>query len=144
MRNVIRFELELGAFLPSVAKVGDAGLDLATYSHEWVRPGERKRLYTGVKGVSLPVWAWGFIHTRSSTRERWGMEVRSSVIDTLYRGPLYIGVHNISPETVKIPGGTRLAQLVLMVNYAMDVEVEQGVVDKQTSRGQHGFGSSGH
>jgi deoxyuridine 5'-triphosphate nucleotidohydrolase len=147
MINTVRFELEPGALLPSIAKVGDAGLDLATWGDgegALIEAGERTRIYTGVKALHLPGWAFGLLHTRSSTRERWGLEVRSSVIDTLYRGPLYIGVHNVSDRAVVVPSGTRLAQLVLMQNCAINVRIEQGVVDTRTERGCDGFGSSGH
>jgi dUTP pyrophosphatase len=147
----IRFQMREGALLPAKAHEDDAGFDLATWQETTVRMGDVGRLDTGVLGVHLPEWAWGFIHTRSSTREKWGLEIRSSVIDTGWRGPLYLGYRVVGKagmwlgEPFTIPAGTRLGQLVLMQNLAQLVEVERvTIVDTGgTRRGVNGFGSSG-
>ena len=149
--DVIRFQLKPGAVLPSLAHEGDAGYDLATYEDVLLTRGAVGRLDTGVAGVHLPAWAWGMVHTISSTRERWGLEIRTSVIDTGWRGPLFLGYKVVGragdgdrATTVRIPHGTRLGQLLLMVNCAAQTPVVQvALVDQGTERGVAGFGSSG-
>jgi dUTPase len=68
------------------------------------------------------------------------------VIDTGYRGPLFIGYKNVSGDEVHIPAGTKLAQLVLMSNVADAMNVQQVMMDKiaESERGTDGFGSTGH
>ena len=129
---------------PKQAYAGDAGVDLAT-SRDYVLPaGFVGRLETGIVGIQFPTGVWGLIHTRSSTRERWGLEVRTSVIDTDYTGPIYIGVR--AEREVSIPAGTRLAQIVMMLNVIDLMGMKTQVVDAIAERGERGnagFGSSG-
>ena len=152
LNRTVRFSLDAGAIAPAQARRGDAGLDLATVKDEHVRGGAVGRFYTGISGVHLPEWAFALVHTRSSTRERWGLEIRTSVIDAGYRGPLFIGYRCvITPQNdpagmgVVIPAGTRLAQLVIMRNEldALAVSIVDEVDTTTSERGANGFGSTG-
>lgn len=135
---VIQFALKPGAQMPQQALDGDAGYDLATHHDTQTYAGEENRIPTGIH-VQLPPGYWGLIHTRSSTRKRWGLAVRTTVIDEGYRGELYIGYAATASNL--IPGGTRLAQLIPIPRPAM-VAIQRDRLDVH-ERGVAGYGSTG-
>jgi dUTP pyrophosphatase len=150
--NAIKFELHEGCsdLLPRQAHWGDAGLDLYTAGDvsvgTWIEDAVG-RIMTSVKAMRFPHGYWGFIHTRSSTREKWGLEIRTSVIDENYTGPLYFGYRLVdrSRQAFVIPKGTRLGQLVLMQSVLdhMPVERVDSITQPTNGRGANGFGSTG-
>jgi dUTP pyrophosphatase len=145
----IQFELHDACqdLLPKQAHWGDAGLDLYTAMDFEVSVAVG-RIPTSVRAMKFPVDFWGLIHARSSTRERWGLEVRTSVIDEGYTGPLYIGYQLALGVTgpVMIPRGTRLGQLVIMRSVLNHLPIERvdSIEELPNERGKNGFGSTGH
>lgn len=128
------------ATMPSRAYVGDAGLDLAISTRMTLSPDEYALIPTGVRAAVPHGW-WGFMHGRSSSWSKWGLEIRTAVIDSGYRGELMIGVTNRSGQVRVISAGTRLAQYVLMPAFMGDV-VETDTLPEH-DRGDRGYGSSG-
>lgn len=128
--------------LPTRAYSDDAGLDLYASEGLWVGVGEFKDIPTHLR-VQLPQWAWGFLVGRSSTLRKRKLLVNPGIIDTGYRGELYIGVQNMGDKPVRVEAGERLAQFIVMGNATR--RVTPVMVDELEAhpRGSNGFGSSG-
>ena len=75
------------------------------------------------------------------TMERVDVTVYLGTIDNAYRGEIGIMVKNESNHVIRIPKGTKLAQLVLEHVYQQKFEVVNDL--DETDRGEGGFGSTG-
>jgi len=62
-------------------------------------------------------------------------------LDSDYRGPLLIMLHNIGPKKIDIPEKTRVAQGVLCPVFKAEFEVVEHL--SETIRGEGGWGSTG-
>lgn len=119
---------------------GAAGFDLCTTvaldENIW---GEQV-IPTGI-AIELPKGCFGMVALRSSMAKYFRMMDSIGIIDSDYRGEILLQL-----EVVKfrppVPIYSRIAQLVIMQNYAGDfIEVDQLV---PTQRGEAGFGSTGY
>lgn len=63
------------------------------------------------------------------------------VIDSDYRGPVMVALHNDTDEMMTVYPQERIAQLVIMPYQAVDFTVVEDLSD--TIRGTGGFGSTG-
>ena len=129
--------------LPSHARPGDAGLDLAAAVDAEVGPGERAMIPTGV-AVAIPPGHAGLVLPRSGLASREGLTLANSpgLIDAGYRGEVTCAVVNLDRErAVSIKRGDRIAQLVIVAV----PPVEPGWLEElpPSERGEGGFGSSG-
>lgn len=122
------------------AYTGDAGLDLAVATPTHLADNEYRLIPTGVRAAVPHGW-WGFITGRSSSWAKWGLDIRTAVIDSGYRGELMIGVHNKSGDVRYIQPGARLAQYVLIPAFMGQVVEVQELPEHE--RGDNGYGSSG-
>ena len=135
--------LHRDAVLPTYAKDGDAGADLASAAEVTLDPGERALVPTGVS-LALPRGWVGLVHPRSGLAARHGVSVVNApgTVDSGYRGEILVNLVNLDPrESVTVRVGDRIAQLVLQ-------EVGEGEflpVDSlpESERGDTGHGSSG-
>jgi len=129
--------------LPSYARDGDAGLDLASAQDVVLKPGERTIVPTGF-AIAIPEGYAGFVHARSGRALREGLALPNApgVIDAGYRGELKVLLVNLDPaEPIYIARGEKIAQLV--VQRVERAELQE-VTDLQPStRGDGGFGSTG-
>jgi dUTP pyrophosphatase len=128
---------------PQYAHDGDAGADLVCTEDVTLGPGERKLVPTGV-AIALPTGYVGLVHPRSGLANKHGIGIVNTpgTIDSGYRGELKICLINLdSTETVNLPAGSRIAQLVIqeLVN-AHFIQVPE--LD-DTERSDKGFGSTG-
>jgi dUTP pyrophosphatase len=128
---------------PNYAHNGDAGADLVCIEEVLLMPGERRLVPTGV-AIALPAGYVGLVHPRSGLASKHGIGIVNTpgTIDSGYRGELKICLINLDPrETVSLPVGSRIAQLVIQeVTTAQFVEVQD--LD-DTERSDQGFGSTG-
>jgi dUTP pyrophosphatase len=128
---------------PKYAHDGDAGADLVCIEDVTLKSGERKLVSTGV-AIALPKGYVGLVHPRSGLANKHGIGIVNTpgTIDSGYRGELKICLINLDPnETVSVPAGSRIAQLVIQeVTTAKFVEVQE--LD-DTERSVQGFGSTG-
>ena len=135
--------LRKGAVLPSRARNGDAGLDLAACEHASLPPGERADVGTGL-AVEIPEGHAGLVVPRSGLALRHGLAIVNApgVIDAGYRGELRVILLNTDPEhAFAVEPGMRIAQLLVVP--AVPVEVVEAAELTATERGESGFGSSG-
>lgn len=132
---------------------GDAGLDLTTTYDSFIREGAVLDIPCGV-AVQIPEGTFGWVVARSSTFKNWGVLVTPGIIDAGYQGELkvcafrptrYTGPDTLGDTgTLRIPAGTRLAQLVLLPNLTAGYEPAEVVeFTEVTARGTNGWGSSG-
>jgi dUTP diphosphatase len=133
--------------LPSYQSEHAAGLDLMAAvpadAPVAIAPGARAMIPTGI-AVALPTGSEGQVRPRSGLAARHGVTVLNSpgTIDADYRGELQIILVNLGTESFTVTRGMRIAQFVIAPVYR--VVVSEALQLDETSRGDKGFGSTGH
>jgi dUTP pyrophosphatase len=132
------------AVLPVRGSASAAGYDLHAdlIKSTGINPGETKMIPTGL-AMEIPEGYFGAIFARSGLAMKEGLRPANcvGVVDSDYRGPFMIGLHNDSEEVRTIEPGERIAQLVIMPYLAAEFEETPDLSD--TVRGEGGFGSTG-
>ena len=141
--KVLITRLDPSVPLPSYAKPGDAGADLATRIDFTLKPGERLLVPTGIS-IALPKGYVALVHPRSGLAIKNGISLVNTpgTVDAAYRGELACILinHDLTNE-VTFKKGDRIAQLVIQkVEEADFVEVDSL---PGSDRGSGGFGSTG-
>ena len=138
---MIYYQLDDGAAQPRQAYKDDAGMDLAL-SHDLTVPVDAHRVGdTGVH-VAVPRGHVGMVFVRSSTgiKRHLVLSNGTGIVDSGYRGPIKISLHNTGDTTQHIEAGDYIAQLVtipIAPNNIAEVPALQ-----HTQRGINGIGSS--
>ncbi len=128
--------------LPRYETDGAAGMDLRADEPVELAPGERRLVPTGIAVAIPPGWE-GQVRPRSGLALRHGLGLPNApgTIDADYRGEVGVILVNWGAETVRLPRGERIAQLVVCpVGRAALHEVAEL---PPTGRGGGGFGSTG-
>ena len=141
--DVLIKRLDESVPLPSYAKAGDAGADLATRIDFTIQPGERMLVPTGIS-IALPSGYVALVHPRSGLAIKHGISMVNTpgTVDAGYRGELQVILinHDLT-QPVSFKKGDRIAQLVIQkVERAQFVEVENL---PGSERSADGFGSTG-
>lgn len=127
---------------PTRAHATDAGLDLYVPEGQThlVRRNAVCTVDLGIR-VAIPDGYYGQLTLRSSLGKK-GLTIPNGVgiIDSGYRGNLKLLVSALD-KPVLVAARDRVCQLV--IHAQPPVEVEEGVVEDDTDRGQGGFGSTG-
>lgn len=130
--------------LPYYATDGAAGLDLhACIDGPVVVPaGGEAFIPTGI-AAAIPEGYVGIMAVRSSMGIRHGITMTNGigVIDSDYRGPMSVGLHNYRDVDYVVEPGDRIAQLVIVPVLHPEIEVVEDL--PETVRGAGGFGSTG-
>ena len=142
MTKILIKRLDPTVPLPSYAKAGDAGADLATRIDFTINPGERMLVPTGIS-IALPNGYVALVHPRSGLAIKHGISMVNTpgTVDAGYRGELQVILinHDLT-QPVSFKKGDRIAQLVIQkVERADFVEVS----DLPGSDRAAGFGSTG-
>ncbi len=129
---------------PYYATAGAAAVDLhACIDEPVVIPGGAQALIPTGLAVAIPEGHVGILASRSSMGVRNGVGFSNGigVIDSDYRGPLRVGLHNLRSGPYTVHPGDRIAQLLVVPVLCPEVEI----VDRlpETERGAGGFGSTG-
>ena len=143
MTKILIKRLDPTVPLPSYAKAGDAGADLATRIDFTINPGERMLVPTGIS-IALPNGYVALIHPRSGLAIKHGISMVNTpgTVDAGYRGELQVILinHDLT-QPVSFKKGDRIAQLVIQkVERADFVEVSDL---PGSDRSSGGFGSTG-
>lgn len=143
MTKILIKRLDPSVPLPSYAKAGDAGADLATRIDFTINPGERMLVPTGIS-IALPNGYVALVHPRSGLAIKHGISMVNTpgTIDAGYRGELQVILinHDLT-QPVSFKKGDRIAQLVIQkVERADFVEVSDL---PGSDRSSGGFGSTG-
>ncbi len=137
--------LREGARLPHLATAGAAACDLYALLEEPIvlQPGERKPIPTGI-AIALPdASAVAVICARSGLALKRGLGLANGigVIDSDYRGEIFVALMNNDDKPQTIENGERVGQLMILpviaAEYAFASELDE------TARGAGGFGSTG-
>jgi dUTP pyrophosphatase len=143
MTKILIKRLDPTVPLPSYAKAGDAGADLATRIDFTINPGERMLVPTGIS-IALPNGYVALVHPRSGLAIKHGISMVNTpgTVDAGYRGELQVILinHDLT-QPVSFKKGERIAQLVIQkVERADFVEVSDL---PGSDRSSGGFGSTG-
>lgn len=140
-RHALKLVVRDGHKMPERVYPDDAGVDLTCVQDYEILPGQFIDVRTQVDAVQLPDGCWGLITGRSSALRRWRLHIPVGVIDPGWRGPLFVGVWNLSNDPIIVTPGVRLGQLILMPNNPAPLLAVDQV--EPADRGLAGFGSSG-
>lgn len=132
------------AVLPVRGSEQAAGYDLCAdiESTVTIRPGETAKIGTGL-AFAIPQGYFGGIFARSGLSTKKGLRPANctGVVDSDYRGPVIVALHNDSTEEQTIEPGERIAQMILIPYLAAEFEPVAEL--DETARGEGGFGSTG-
>lgn len=143
--SVIRVKkLHEQAILPTYGSEEAAGADLYACLDAPlnVEPGTTVWIPTGL-AMEIPKGCAGLVYARSGMACKKGLAPANKVgvIDSDYRGPVTVVLHNHGSEAQTISHGERIAQLVITPVLTPAYEVSDDLTE--TDRGQGGFGSTG-
>lgn len=131
--------------LPHYETDFSAGMDLRANIEESItlKPLERAIVKTGLF-MELPLGYEAQVRPRSGLAAKKGITVLNSpgTIDADYRGEIGVILVNLSNDEFVINNGERIAQMVIAKHE--QISWEEVEVLAETSRGEGGFGSTGH
>lgn len=137
-------KLNENAILPTYGSVEAAGADLYACldAPVTVAPGETVWIPTGL-AMEVPKGCAGLVYARSGLACKKGLAPANKVgvIDSDYRGPVTVVLHNHGAVAQTISHGERIAQMVITPVLTPAYEMVDDLSD--TDRGQGGFGSTG-
>jgi deoxyuridine 5'-triphosphate nucleotidohydrolase len=132
--------LDPRATLPTRGSAASAGLDIYSIEDITIEPKQRVLARTGL-AVAVPLGFYGRVAPRSGLAVKNGLDVLAGVIDSDYRGEVCCSLLNTGDETVTLPQGSRLCQLIIeQIITPSPAWVEEL---EETARGAGGFGSTG-
>lgn len=136
----MKVELEKDAYMPTRAYPTDAGLDLYSPIDITVSAHGSAVIDTGVH-IELPHGTFGKIESKSGLNVNHGIVSCGGVIDEGYTGSIMVKLYNLSDDTDWICRGNKIAQLIIQP--CLYEPVELGEINRDTERGDNGFGSTG-
>ena len=110
-----------------------------------VLPGESACIPSGIK-ANVPTGFALIVFNKSGVALKRNLAVGACVIDEDYQGEIHLHVYNFGTETEIIAHGEKLVQMILLpVFYDRIEEVsESNLFEKESNRGEGGFGSTGN
>lgn len=136
--------LREGAILPTYGTEFSAGADLYACldAPVTIDPGNTYLVPTGL-ALAIPEGFAGLIYARSGLATKRGLAPANKVgvIDSDYRGELFVSLHNHSGAPQEIAPGERIAQMIITPYIAAEFTVTEEL--SETVRGAGGFGSTG-
>jgi dUTP pyrophosphatase len=141
--NLKVMRLHAQAQLPQYAHADDAGLDLFSVVETILQPGASKLIATGI-AIALPPNTEAQVRPRSGLALKHGITVLNTpgTIDEGYRGEIGVILINHSQQSFQVHCGMKIAQMVIAP--VLRVSVQEIAQLDETSRGDGGFGSTGH
>lgn len=128
------------AKIPSQATPSDAGYDLFSTENYILKPGERKSFVTNIS-TAIPHGFYGRIAPRSGLAYKHGIDTLAGVIDSGYRGDIWIILINLWTEDFAVNEGDKIAQFIIeKCHYVQWEEVD---ALEESVRSDWAFGSTG-
>lgn len=140
MSGVLKVKkLHPDAKIPTRAHHDDAGLDVYCYETIILPPHKTVKVSTGIAyevpdGYCVFAWDKGSVGSK-------GIKTLGGVLDSGYRGELFVPLHNLNDEPYTFEAGHKLCQLVIQKVELWEVEEAEEL--SETNRGAAGFGSTG-
>lgn len=127
------------AKLPTRAHHDDAGLDIYCCDAITIPPRTTVKIPTGIAyevpdGYCIFAWDKGSLGSK-------GIKTLGGVLDSGYRGELFIPIHNLNDVPYVFESGDKVAQMVIQKVELWEVEETDEL--SETKRGTGGFGSTG-
>ena len=144
--NINVKKLGKDAIIPTHGSVDAAGWDLYAYLPDegsvTINPHETCKISSGI-AMAIPNGYWGGVYARSgmATKSDLAPANKTGVIDSDYRGPVIVALHNHGESIRVVEHGERIAQLVL--HEIVPVTLNEVDELNETERGAGGFGSTG-
>lgn len=139
MTKLLVKKLTNTAILPIRQNADDAGYDISSIESVSILPKGKCLVSTGI-AFTVPKGTYGQIAPRSGLSMK-GIFVNAGVIDRGYTGEVKVMLFNMSDETIELPEGSRIAQLIIK---KIDLPVVEEVETlEESDRGEGGFGSTG-
>lgn len=137
--------LREGAMLPHLATKGAAACDLYALLDEplTLAPGQRYPVPTGI-AIALPdPSVVAIVCARSGLALKQGLALANGigVIDSDYRGEIFVAIINQDASPRVIENGERIGQLMILPVIAAEYTEVEAL--NETERGSGGFGSTG-
>lgn len=144
MSTIAVKKLSPNAILPTYGTCEAAGADLYACLEEPVSiaPGKTAWIPTGLF-MEIPKGCAGLVYARSGMACKRGLAPANKVgvIDSDYRGPIIVVLHNHGEEAQTVCHGDRIAQMVITPVLTPLYEEVEELTD--TDRASGGFGSTG-
>lgn len=144
--NVKIKKLYEDTILPTRADNGSAGMDLYAHLNDdymrVIKPHTTEMISVGF-AMETPNNTYGAIFARSGLSSKKGLRPANcvGVVDSTYRGEIFVALHNDTDTPQQIMNGDRIAQLIIMEYPTVGI-IETDMLS-ETERGTNGFGSSG-
>jgi len=139
--SILNFKrLDPRAQLPTRGSAAAAGLDIYLLEDLTIAPGQRALGRTGL-AVAIPEGYYGRLAPRSGLASKNGLDTLAGVIDADYRGEIGCLLYNAGDETIHLPVGSKICQLIIEKIITPDPVWAEEITD--TDRGSDGFGSTG-
>ena len=129
------------AKVPSQATFSDAGYDLFATDTYTLKPGERKLYKTNIS-TAIPHGYYGRIAPRSGLAYKHGIDVLAGVIDSGYRGDIWVILINFGQEDFPVNEGDKIAQFIIEKCHYVERQEVQDLPESQ--RGEWARGSTGN
>lgn len=127
--------INIGLYTRNLEPTGDAITSTAIE----IRPHESCLIPMGIKSKFDSGWALVFFN-RSGIATKKHLLRGACIVDSDYRGEIFVNINNVSNNTQYLLPGDKLIQAMLLP--VPEVDIEEGKVDIDTERGEGGFGSS--
>jgi dUTP pyrophosphatase len=147
--------LREGACAPHRAHSTDAGADVfycydpREHNHcigekdeYWIGPRDSCVLPTGIQ-IEIPKGYMLEVKNKSGIASKRCLIVGACVIDSGYAGEIFINLHNLGNVTQKVYPGEKIAQVVLTRIETCGFSVVDEEINRGSTRGEGGFGSTG-
>ncbi len=141
MSTITFFPFSDEAVLPFRGSAGAAGVDLSA-AYETTVPARGHVMVSTELGVELESGWYGWLTSRSGLAKK-GIVVESGIIDSDYRGCIYVVLYNHTDKDFHIRRGNRCAQLIVQPHLVANVVIGKPEDASTTDRGTNGFGSTG-
>ena len=129
--------------LPTIAYGDDAGYDLYSAETITILPQSCEGVNCAFN-IAIPQGYFGKIYSRSGLLKHHLVTAEAGVIDSGFRGELFVFIFNHGKELFTIKPGDKIAQMVFMKKETVEfVKVDELYELGKTKRGNCGFGSSG-
>lgn len=123
-----------------VAHEGDAGFDLYAREEITIKPGEWKKIPSGM-AFEIPNGYVGLIWDKSGLSTKYALKTLGGVVDAGFRGEVMIGMINLGTEPYTFKKGEKVAQMLIQKVEHPEFILSDTLDD--TSRGTAAFGSTG-
>ena len=128
--------------MPEYMTSGSAGADIYAPGPVTIRGGEVVAVPTGMR-LRVPDGYEAQVRPRSGLALRHGIVAVLGTIDSDYRGPIQVVLHNVRTVPYTVCAGDRIAQLVFAPVTRADFHISEEMLSDKTARGSNGFGSTG-